>query len=288
MPFCNAFNRQHNPCLNPASRDVCDAHEFYYSNWFQEFPLSDCPTREFFFTSSSKIKAIYSKAILDSRVKITQKHFKDLESSGKSLHTLVDYYALCCMQPGVDPLWSTKLFTQLVKNIMALHSPQVYTSLTTDRSILYRFLDPIFNSQMRTFGYMLCHTLYTCVSLETALANSKHSSAANINHPYISLIQYLIEHPKFKNEFLWQHVDAEEKLLSILSSTIPTKNSIHEKIKTFVESFPSRRLEAREKKRVSFEIQKNEIEAIGWHPDRVLDWRLSLDDRQEIRDRWNC
>ena len=287
MHLCNAFDKRNNPCLNTTENDVCEQHEFYYQKWLQHFVISDKPEKRFFFTSNSKLKLVYTKAIVESRIKITQEHFKDLENSGNPLQNLVDYYLLCCYQPGVDPLWSTRLFTESIKTILNYHSPGLYYCLT-NINYLTRFLDPIFNSEVRSFGYMLCHTLYTCVSLETALAQGKHSSAVNIDNPSISLIQYIIDHPKFKSEFLWQHVDAEEKLLSILSSTIPSKNSLHDKIKIFVESFPSRRLEARKAKKESFEGHKEEIVRIGWHPDRFINWCLSIDDREEIKSRWNC
>lgn len=288
MHFCNAFDQHNNPCLNETENDVCEMHEFYYEKWLQRFVIADNSGKHFFFTSSRKLKAVYVKAIVESRVKITQQHFKDLERKGRALYTLVDYYLLCCCQPGVDPLWSTKLFTESIRMILNCHRSCYFYALQTNKDILTQFLDPIFNSTLRSFGYMLCHTLYTCVSLESILAHGKHTSAAHIDDPSGSLIQYLIDHPKFKSEFLWQHIDAEQKLLGILSSSVPSKGSLHEKIKTFVESFPSRRLDARQKKKISFQDQKEEIVQIGWHPSRLLKWCLSTDDLQDLKSRWNC
>lgn len=284
MHFCNAFDRLNNPCLTEVSsqRDVCSIHKDFYepTKWFKRFILG---TRGYSFSSGAKIQAVYKRGIVDGFVKITQSHFKDLEDCGKPLIDLVDYYLLCCNQSGVDPLWSNSLFMATVKCILDMHSSSIYELVSIHRSLLDRFVNPLFNC-LRSFDSIMLYVLYGLI-----MSDKNNSSTANLNidNPNASIIQYIKDHPKFKSEFLWMSSHYESKLLSLLNNSPAEETSLRGKIKTFVESFPALRVAQRESYSTSFLEKKNEIISLAWHPSRALDWCLDTDELKELKSRWN-
>lgn len=284
MPFCNAFDKFNSPCLSnvPEGHDVCEQHTYFYGpRWFEKFIFAPDPNpRDFFFTSSSKVKAIYTKAILESRVKITKEHFVALEQSGKPLYTCVDYYILCCMQDGVDPLWSPALFTQAVKEILGCHSAMIYDSVKINPWILTRFLDPLLNTKARTFGNMMCHILYSAYCVDTKDYSIRH----NIDAPGISLIQCIKRSPKFQSEFLWEFSDSEERLAELLASSEVVPGSLKEKIKQFFMGIKGLREEAREAQTEAFKARRDEIKEIAWMPERVVYWCLDTEQMKRIKE----
>jgi hypothetical protein len=225
----------------------------------------------FFFSSGSKIKAIYTKAILERRVIVSRSHINNIEEN-IPVHTGVDYYLLCCMQDGVDPLSSPKFFTQAVKEILRCHETMIYDSIRADPGLLKRFLDPLLNSTYRSFSNMVCHILY-CAS---RIKNIK-TACQNIDGA-VSLLQEIKNHPKFNSEFLWEHSDSEEKLMDMLVYTKADPGSIQEKIKIFFSKMRVLRDAAHEKQRLSFQSKREEIMELAWSPERFARWCLDTEE----------
>lgn len=275
MPYCNAFDRFNSPCVSeiPEGCDVCEQHTYFYGpQWLERFPFAPEPnSRMFFFTSSSKIKAIYVKAIVEGRVKVTRDHIKRLEEYGPS-ESCIDYYAICCMQNGVDPLSSPRLFTQVVKQILNFHRPMVYDAIRADPQLLTRFLNPLLNTTYRSFGNMVCHILYCAYRLATPADLVQNIDAA------ISLIQEIKNHPKFSSEFLWEHSNTEEKLINMLLYSKAEPGSVQEKIKKFFMDMKGLRQDAQLKQRNLFSGKKEEILALAWSPDRFRQWCLDTEE----------
>lgn len=275
MPYCNAFDRFNSPCLSEISDgcDVCEQHTYFYGpQWFERFPFAPEPnSRMFYFSSSSKIKAIYTKAILEGRVKITPDVLRRIEDE-EYVHHSGDFYALCCMRDGFDPLMSPRLFTQVVKEILHCHTSLVYDATRGDPYLLTRFLDPLLNTKFRSFGNMVCHILYCVYRLAPS-----NDVARNIDAP-ISLFQQIKSHPKFTSEFLWEHSDSEEKLMNMLSYSKADPPSVQWKVKEFFKNMRNLRQEAQETQRASFSEKRDEILAIAWNPDRFAKWCLDTEE----------
>ena len=280
MPYCNAFDRFNSPCVSeiPEGADVCDQHtHFYGPTWFERFPFAREPNpRLFFFSAPSKIKAIYTRAILENRVKVTREHIKRLEEEFPNSNEGVDYYLLCCMQPGVDPISSTRFFTQAIKNILDCHSPMLYHAVQADPYLLTRFLNPLLNTSYRSFSSMVCHILYSAYRL-----TSSDDMAKNIDKA-LSLLGVIKSHPKFTSEFLWEHSESEDKLMNMLLSSRPELGSIQGKIKEFFIDMKSLRKEAHEKQRVSFTEKKEEIMGAAWSPERFARWCLDTEEVKRV------
>lgn len=273
MTFCNAFDNNLNPCLNEIEHgeDVCATHSTFYSpeEWFERYIFS--VNRElYYFSSGSKIQAIYKKAILEGRIKITHEHFRDLESNERP-YSLVDYYLLCGLQPGVDLLWSNKLFTTTVRTILAMHSPGVYPMVLANKQILNRFLDPLF-STTRSFESMVSHVLFSIMSLNTL--NIEESSLANLNGA-VSLLQYIKTHPKFNTEILLGHAISINNLL--LLNTKPD-----DKIGEFLKTIPDQRKSCREMLHEKNTAMREEISYAVWRPECFL----GFEEYKELKARW--
>ena len=279
MPYCNAFDRFNSPCLAEVSEgcDVCTQHTYFYGpQWFERFPFAPEPnSRMFFFSASSKIKAIYMKAIVERRVIVTRAHIKELEEN-IPVHLGVDYYLLCCMQDDVDPLSSPKFFTQAIKEILNCHSVFIYDTIRADPGLLTRFLNPLLNTKYRGFGNIVCHILYSAYRIRDNADASKNIDGA------ISLLQEIKNHPKFYSEFVWEHNTSEEKLVNILLYNKAEPGSVQEKIKNFFSDMRALRSAAHEKQRVSFEPKKEEILALAWSPERFARWCLDTEEMARI------
>jgi len=278
MPYCNAFDRFNSPCLAEVSEgcDVCSQHTYFYGpHWFDRFPLAPDPnSRMFYFSASSKIKAVYEKAILERRVIVTRAHIKELEEN-IPVNTGVDYYLLCCMQGDVDPLSSPKFFTQAIKEILRCHENMIYDTIRADPGLLKRFLNPLLNSKYRSFSNMVCHILYCAYRLKNTRASQ------NIDGT-VSLLQEIKNHPKFNSEFVWEHSMSEEKLVNMLVYNEAAPNSVEEKIKKFFNDMRGIRSAAHERQRVSFEPKKEEIMALAWSPQRFAKWCLDTEEMARI------
>ena len=278
MPYCNAFDRFNSPCLSevPNGCDVCEQHTYFYGpTWFERFPFAPEPNpRAFFFSASSKIKAIYEKAILEGRIKVTREHIKRLEEELPA-HVGLDYYLLCCMQSSVDPLSSPKYFTRAVKEILNCHKPMIYSAVQADPYLLKRFINPLLNTDYRSFSNMVCHILYCATRLKDT------SGVVNLDGP-ISLIQEIKNHPKFNSEFVWEHSDSEEKLINMLICSKPEAGTIHYVIKKFFLDMKALRIAAHEKQKSLFETRRNEIMEIAWGPERFSKWCLDTEEMKRI------
>jgi len=285
MPYCNAFDRFNSPCLAevPEGCDVCTQHTYFYGpQWFDRFPLAPEPnSRMFYFSASSKVKAIYQKAIVERRVIVTRAHITDLEDQ-VPLHTGVDYYLLCCMQDDFDPLSSPKFFTRAIKEILRCHENMIYDTIRADPGLLRRFLEPLLNSKYRSFSNMVCHILYCAYRIKNTAASQNIDGA-------VSLLQEIKNHPKFNSEFVWEHSNSEERLLNMLIYSEAAPNSVQEKIKKFFTDMRSLRTAAHERRRVSFEPKKEEIMALAWSPERFTQWCLDTEEMARVLSysRWN-
>jgi hypothetical protein len=286
MPYCSAFDRFNNPCLNEISNndDVCISHNTFYtpSIWFDRYVFGP---RSYSFSAPSKTQAVYLSAILNKRIPITQLHFKQLETSGKSHSELLDYYLLCCRQKGVDPLWSNTFFNLTVNSIIKLHTPALYDLIQLNRRLLDQFLDPLFNSS-RSFESIMFYILFRIILHSKSL----HAEASiHIDNPHVSLLQYIQSHTAFKREFLWMYSNYEDTLLKLLSCADTGKHTspIYQKIKTFIETFPSMRKIEREIKAREFHYTKLELMDIAWHPSRFLDWCLTTEELKGLKERWS-
>lgn len=284
MPYCNAFDRFNSPCIAevPEGCDVCSQHTYFYGpQWFNKFPLAPDPnSRMFYFSASSKIKAIYTKAIIERRVVVSRAHIMDLEDN-IPLKSGVDYYLLCCMQDDADPLSSPKFFTQAVKEILGCHRNMIYDSIRGNPSLLKRFLDPLLNSKFRSFSNIVCHILYCVYRLKDIGASQ------NIDGP-VSLIKEIMHHPKFNSEFLWEHSNSEEKLVNMMAYSHAEPGSVQAKIKSFFAEMKALRSAAHEKQRLSFQPQRDEIMEIAWSPERFARWCLDTEEMARILEyyRW--
>jgi len=278
MPYCNAFDRFNSPCLSevPVGCDVCAQHTYFYGpQWFDRFPLAPEPnSRMFFFSAPSKIKAVYTKAILEGRVIVGRSHIMDLEDQ-VPLHTGVDYYLLCCMQNGMDPLSSPKFFTQVIKEILRCHEGMIYDTIRADPGLLKRFLDPLLNSSYRTFSNMVCHILYCAYRI-------KNTKASKNIDGVVSLLQEIKQHPKFNSEFLWEHSDSEEKLVNMLMYSPAEPGSVQAKIKKFFTDMRELRTAAHEKQRLSFQPRREEILELAWSPERFTRWCLDTEEMARV------
>jgi hypothetical protein len=278
MPYCNAFDRFNSPCLSEVSEgcDVCSQHTYFYGpNWFDRFPLAPEPnSRMFFFSSPSKIKAIYEKAIVEKRIIVSRSHIKDLEEQ-VPLHTGVDYYLLCCMQDDFDPLSSPKFFTRAIKEILRCHENMIYDAIRADPALLRRFLDPLLNSKYRSFGNMVCHILYCAYRINNSSASQNIDGA-------MSLLQEIKNHPKFHSEFVWEHSNSEEKLIEMIGYSKVDPGSVQEKIKNFFQDMKAIRTAAHEKQRLSFQDKREEIMELAWSPERFARWCLDTEEMARV------
>lgn len=285
MSLCQAFNKFHSPCFNHPleGKDVCYQHQNFYDQdiWCKRFPLSPIGIRLFYFSSSSKIKQIYNKAIMEGRVRITMQHFLDLEEASMGeTDAYVDYYLFCCGHPDVDPLWSGTLFKRAIHTILGLHKTGVYETILNDKKLLTRLLDPIFNSPYRSFSSMLFFTFQSVLIID----NKRRSDVAlNLDRDEISLIQYIKAHPKFK-DFLLEHSDKEDKMLGFLEHKGWIKEgSCHEKIKKFFEGLSAERALLLERMEVAMAPLRTEIVEAVWHPSMFMDFR----EYQDLESRWS-
>jgi len=279
MPYCNAFDRFNSPCLSeiPEGCDVCSQHTYFYGpQWFERFPFAPEPnSRMFFFSSPSKIKAIYEKAIVERRVIVSRSHIKELEENVQP-HIGVDYYLLCCMQEDMDPLSSPKFFSQAVKQILNCHNAFIYDAIRADPGLLRRFLNPLLNTKYRSFSNVVCHILYSAYRMR-----DNANVAKNING-VVSLLQEIKSHPKFHSEFVWEHSNSEEKLVNMIAYSKAEPGSVQEKIKEFFQNMRAIRTAAHEKQRLSFQPQREEILELAWSPERFSRWCLDTEEMARI------
>lgn len=272
MSHCNAFTDDLNPCLAACQGDVCDEHMNFYDPdiWFERFIFSVDRLR-YVFSSPAKIQLIYKKAILDGRIQITRDHFRDLDTS-QSPASLVDYYLLCCKQPGVDPLWSIMLFMLSIKTILDMHHPSVHDVILTNRHLLDRFLDPLFNT--KSFDMIMAQVFFH------VLANDRHRGIQTIDHPTVSLFQYIKSHPKY-TELLWKHSYHEENLVTLIRNS-KNKGPSHDKVGLFLADIPAQRLAHYAKCRKQNQILREEIIYAVWNPE----WYLDHEEYKGLMVRW--
>lgn len=270
--YCNAFTDDLNPCLMSCQNDVCILHKDFYNPevWFERFIFS--VDREIYnFSSPAKIQVLYKKSILDGRVKVNREHFRDLLSGTIDPSTFVDYYCLCCRQPGVDPFWNITLFKEAVKTILNLHKPGVYDMVLPNKYIMYRFLDSLFvNSRFDSMAFKL---LYYSIMLQD------DSSAVNFDGP-VSLIQYLKEN--FKTDIL-SHSDAEEKLISLVENRTSLNTTVHSKVRNFLKTLSTYRQRFRVYRELECRTMKKElIEIVHQRPELFID----NESYKELLTRW--
>ena len=289
MTLCKAFDDSYNPCLNYTdhSHIVCKDHQGFYqaSNWFHRYPLNPSGEDDYFSFSSDKLKKVYKTAILEGHIKITQEHFRDLVVSGKPLESLIDYYLLCCLQPGVDPLWSINLFHQTCKEIVFCHTEAVYPLVQQDKNFLYRFLDPLFNNKERTFDLIFYYILWNITSCEH-IWKVPFDVPIHLDNPTVSLIQYIKAHPKFSNEFLWKDSIHYENMMNLISTKQSGMRLTSRTIMKFLQSIPDLRNEQKFKQKMAFQEKAGEIVAVAWAPKRVRKWCLSLEEGTAMDNRW--
>jgi len=265
--YCNAFTDDLNPCLMSCAlgSDVCILHTDFYTPeiWFERFIFS--VDREiYYFSSPSKIQLLYKKSILDGRVPVTREHFQDLLSGTLEPSSLVDYYCLCCRQPGVDPFWNMTLFRATVKTILDLHKPGVYDMILPNRLTMYRFLDPLFTNVR--FDAMAFTILYYACMLE------EDSHAAHFDNKSVSMLQYLKDHPKFKI-ILTQYCLVEEILLDIVkASSSGTSSTVKKKVSEFLRSLLTYRQRFKVYRELTCRDMKKElVEIVYQRPELFLD-----------------
>ena len=287
--FCKAFDANHNPCPQSVETGqiTCSDHTDFYTPriWFNQYPLNIVDDDDYFFSSNEKLKTVYNTAILEGLVKITQEHFQDLVECGKPIESLIDYYLLCCKQPGVDPLWNFHLFNETSKQIMNCHTSRIYDMIQEDKSILYRLLDPIFNNDVRDFDSILYHLLYNLTSKDKMITHSINEHI-HLDNQSVSLIQYIEDHPKFSSEFLWKHSKYNESLISMISSGNTSENSTSNKILTFLLSLPDKRRVFYESRKAAFKEKADEIISITWAPERFLKWCMTNEEVDDIKNRF--
>lgn len=201
---------------------------------------------------------------------VTRSHIKNLEDN-VPLHVGVDYYLLCCMQDNVDPLSSPKFFTQAIKEILRCHEDINHDTIRANPDILRRFLNPLLNSNYRTFSNMVCHILYCAYRIKNTRASQK------IDAP-VSLLNEIKYHPKFNSEFIWEHSVSEERLVNMFLYNDADPASLQGKIKKFFTDMRALRSAAHEKQRVSFQAKKEEIMALAWSPERFAQWCLDTEE----------
>jgi hypothetical protein len=286
---CNAFDTNQDPCFRsvPTERGVCEDHYDYYESnrWFCEYPLNiQTDDLDYFASSSDKLKKVYKKAILGGFITITQSHFNDLINSGRPIESLVDYYLLCCMQPGIDPLWSVRLFKQVAREIIMCHHPSVYQLVQKDSNFLYKFLDPLFNNTTRSFDSMLFNLLINIALVNTSW--SRNTCADCILNPKVSLIQYIQDHPLYTMEFAWKYSEYDLIVTSLLNRKNPKEGSIANHILKFILSIPEKRRSIRESHKAAFKEKANEIIEHAWAPERVLNWCLDVEEQGQLKNRW--
>lgn len=258
---CSAFTEALDPCPLEChdGKDTCFLHLSFYEpeQWFNKYIFS--PYRDqYYFSSGSKLQAIYSKAILEGRVHIPRDHFRDLDSSD-SPESLVDYYLLCCRQPHVDPLWSKKLFTETIKTILSMHMPDFTSILAVNTSLLYRFLDPLFNTKTRSFDYMVCYVLFGCMN------QSANKGYIHLDAP-ISLIQYIKSHPEFIDRILLGHSKHIEAL-----STMVDLSDAENPIAKFLSSLPDIRKAYKQQCQEKATGLHEALSYAVWKPEMFLD-----------------
>lgn len=283
-PTCAAFTRLNIPCKNHVASpsEVCATHENFYNpdNWFKQYPLSNNSSRHYSSECHSDLKEIYRIAILDGRVCVTQDHLKDLEASARDL-SLIDYYMLCCQRSDVDPLWSPKLFSRAITNVIHAHRPRVFDMTLANHRLLLRYLDPIFNGTTRSFSYMVYSVLYYVIMLEIKHFLGQSTSARNLDNEQISLLHYIESHSKF-SDLLWEHSDREENLRALVNSREPIQGSCHEKIKAFVERLSVLRAKQRESQIVKISGIRNALRNCLFHPSMILD----VQEYKGLQSRW--
>ena len=286
---CNAFTETHQPCLTSvhAERGLCPQHVDYYDEdkWLKRFPFNPDLDYAYYFCTRKNLKEIYHKAILEKYIVIKESHFKDLLRFGDPIETLQDYYLLCCMQPGVDPLWSLSIFKRVVQTIV---DTIVFNHdlVKENKSLLYRHLDPLFNNDVRSFDSIVYRLLYyiTQVSLN---ASSKRIFIDSIDNPSGSLIQYIKDHPKFKREFAWKESAYKKAMLKMLLQKEYTKDTIQGKIIDIVTNLSEEAAKIRESRKKDFRPMADDIMSMSWAPERFVDWCLSVDEQDDIRKRWS-
>lgn len=268
---CSAFTGL-DPCqrLCLKGKDICEEHLTFYvpDIWFEKYIFS-IYRQQYYFSSSAKIQAIYTKAILEGRITITREHFRDLETC-EHPESLVDYYLLCCQQNQVDPLWSKKLFTETIKTILAMHMPDVISIIKLNPTLLYRFLDPLFTNTYRSFDYMVSYVLFTCISLYS------NKGYTNLGYP-VSLLQYINTHPKFNPRIILGHSQHIENL----SQIVDLKNT-NDPIAAFLAGLPEQRKSYRDDRWKANMAFREELSYAVWKPEMFLDHESYA----ELKSRW--
>lgn len=285
--YCNGFHENLNPCLNEVlePRGLCVDHTNYYTS-DTEF-LNKIYYNGFYLSSREKTMNVFKKAILEGFIRVTQKHLMNLLYISRPLEDLLDYYLICCMQPGVDPLWSTTFFKKIVLEIVSCHSNMTYFLLEENPSKLYSLLNPFFNNTSRSFDSILYNLLYYVSQLEIT-EPLRFKKVDNISNPKVSLLQYILDHPRFRDEFSWTHSIYSEKFISLISSSNHSIDGLTSKILEFLVRLDEKRKAIRESRKDMFKEKRDEILSIAWAPERFCDWCLTPDQGEALRSRWSC
>lgn len=279
---CQAFTDTLDPCpmaCSSSGTDVCESHANFYvpETWFEKYIFS-ADREHYYFSSCSKIQLIYKRAILEQRIMIRRDHFRDLDTTTNP-EGLVDYYLLCCSQPQVDPFWSSTLFTATVKTIVSMHMADLRPILEINPNLLYRFLDPLFNSSFRSFDYMVVRVLLLCTSMSSSEANDTRTQEAlgNLDGP-VSLLQYINYHPKFESEILLGH----SVFMENLCSTVLANKNRTTPIATFLESLPEQREFRKKELKEKNRMMREELSYAVSKPEMFLDHQAY----SEFKMRW--
>ena len=282
--YCNAFDDDHNPCLNQVSwaRGICGEHASYYepAKWFDRFIHGNL-NLIYSEHCSSKVKAMYKKAILDKYVPITQTLLKQIEETPNLIG--IEFYLLCCRQAGVDPMWSNKLYVHTIEKIVHCHCAAVYPLIKENRHCLDDLVLPLLNNTTRQIDFIICTMLYTIARCVVKITIDP--SAPYIYDPQVSVLQIIQDHPRFKGEFLWMHSEMEDRIRDILSST--KHYPLHTKLLAFLETLPEKREAARESRKAGFSEKAQEIIEVSWNPSRPFEWYLDMEEVQELKERWH-
>jgi len=113
------------------------------------------------------------------------------------------------------------------------------------------------------------------------ILNINHPGHQLIDHPTVSLFQYIKSHPKYQGELLWKYSVHEENLLVLLNKG--SLNSVAtEKVKAFVSELPAQRAAHREKCQKANQAMKQEIRDAVWKPE----WYLDHEEYSGLVSRW--
>lgn len=272
---CCAFTKSHVQCKlrKDKSGNFCFMHPNYFTDWFDQNP----PLRGIR-TVCERIRSMHKEVITNGYVEITQDLLCSLKSEP---YAYVDYYVLCCQNPRVDPMW----VPEMLHHAIAMMFRDVYITRSTVAVAMKEWLLPLIRNPHMESREKQQQLLEILVHWSGRYLHTYRSLTEDHIIQFWSIYVHEADlgwcYPEMENR-----MRLAEKVLLKQEGVDIDAEVYRVTIRIALEEIarPYELLKYYQKMRMS-EI-KEELIAVAWGPDRMMEWCMDIVEMQEMKMNW--